>query len=414
MKTLTPTTSIGPFQNGMDNKAADAALDPHAVRDAVNVDITKEGTISRRKGFTMFVAAERCHSLFSNGARAFFADGTTLMELGKNGSETTIETGLSGNAVAYCEVPGRGIAFTDGMVIKRIVGQTVVPFGIEQPAAPTVSCDATGALLAGLYQIAVAFDTDNGESGTSGATQVDVPENGRLYVTLPQPSDPSVESILVFVSPQNGVMEYLTATVAVGATAIEIPVLGMTGRRAQQHFRAPLPPGDILASYQGRIFVHVGNGMIAYTDPYSTQYDPSRNFVQMPDDVTIIAAVSDGVFIVSDATYFASGANPNEWVLRKVAPETATFGTMQHIANTTNITWMSSSGMAIAGSGGDVKFPAEKRVSFDTARVGASLYREENGMQQTIAAVRGAKGSVAGASMWFQVKQRAEETRLDL
>ena len=82
------TAPIGPFV-GINNRLPDHQLGVvergrkagDYLRNAVNVDLTAAGTLQRRKGSTLVAPGADCHSLWSDGEKAFYVDGTDLKRL---------------------------------------------------------------------------------------------------------------------------------------------------------------------------------------------------------------------------------------------------------------------------------------------------------------------------------------------
>lgn len=83
------TQSIGPFPLGMDNRVPDFDLKlpedaGHLLRDALNVDVTAQGSVKTRPGYARVVAGTDCHSLWSPLADNFALyvdDGTLYLSL---------------------------------------------------------------------------------------------------------------------------------------------------------------------------------------------------------------------------------------------------------------------------------------------------------------------------------------------
>ena len=115
------TQSIGPFPAGMDNRAPDYKLSlpddgGHLLRDALNVDVTAQGSVKTRPGYARVVAGTDCHSLWSPLADNFalYVDDGTLYRLDAAGTRTAVATGFGRTApVRYAEV-NEAIYFTDG------------------------------------------------------------------------------------------------------------------------------------------------------------------------------------------------------------------------------------------------------------------------------------------------------------
>lgn len=113
---------IGPFPFGMNNRAPDFKLKlpeqaGHFLRDAFNVDVTQEGSVKTRAGYTLSTAGTDCHSLWSpiSGAFALYVDNGALLRLNADMTTASVATGFGlMGPVRYAEV-NEAIYFTDGI-----------------------------------------------------------------------------------------------------------------------------------------------------------------------------------------------------------------------------------------------------------------------------------------------------------
>ena len=111
---------IGPFPAGMDNRAPDYKLrlpdgGGHLLRDALNVDVTAQGTVKTRAGYALAQAGNDCHSLWSpvEGDYALYVDDGDLYRI--DTAKSLVASGF-GNAtpVRYTQVY-EAVYFTDGL-----------------------------------------------------------------------------------------------------------------------------------------------------------------------------------------------------------------------------------------------------------------------------------------------------------
>jgi hypothetical protein len=117
---------LGPFPMGMDNRAPDSKLRlpegaGHLLRDALNVDVTEQGTVKTRTGYERVVPGGDCHSLWApvGGAFALYCDTGSVYRLGVSSigvvDRTMVATGFGYSApVRYAQV-NEAIYFTDGI-----------------------------------------------------------------------------------------------------------------------------------------------------------------------------------------------------------------------------------------------------------------------------------------------------------
>lgn len=125
---LKDTQRIGPFPLGMDNRRADFNLalgrdegGGHLLRDALNVDVTPQGTIKTRAGYALAEAGADCHSAWApiDGAYGLYCDSGDIfrLDVSPDGSTTRsqVATGYGRiTPVVYTQV-NEAVYFTDGI-----------------------------------------------------------------------------------------------------------------------------------------------------------------------------------------------------------------------------------------------------------------------------------------------------------
>ena len=100
-----------------------------------------------------------------------------------------------------------------------------------------------------------------------------------------------------------------------------------------QLFRMPLPAGQCMEYFMGRIYVAVGK-VLWFSDAFRYfRLDHRRNFKQFPDNISLIAAAHNtGLYVAAgDITYFLEGQNPHKFELRSVAGYGAYSGTRKSV-----------------------------------------------------------------------------------
>lgn len=409
---LKPTVTLGPFPLGVNNRLQAHELPPGALRDAVNTDIDSRGKPRRRQGYTLQLeATDGMRSLWSNGARGFFADGDSLFEMTDDARvAVSIATGLAIQPIAYAETV-RGIAFSDGQTVQRVVGAEVLPIALERPAAPTLSYGA-GSMPGGRYQVACSYrDARGEESGLSLASIIDLPNNSTLVVALPAPADAGVTSILVYATPQNGDQLYLASMVDADVVSVSFPIVPEQTIVPVTRFMQPLPPGDLLAFFRGRTLSHA-NGVVSFTDPWSGLYHPATGFLHFPAPVSILHPTDYGLFIVADETYLLENFGP-EVPLKRISPMTAVAGTLVHLPDSDEAMWFTPQGFALTRQGG-LSFIQDDNVAPSFAERGAAVYRETDGRRQSIVSLQNPSINRGGASAWFSATIVSGETRDEL
>jgi hypothetical protein len=392
---------------GMNNRWPDFANrqgNDHFLRTAANVDLTQVGTVRRRKGTTVSIAATDGHSLFTDGQDAFFVDYDVLKRVDTLAlTAATILSGLTPQLrMSYAPLGGREFVASNGVVLKHLSLSGVRDFTLPLPATtPILSVAATGTLDAGRYQVAVAYvESDGRESGTTRPVVIDVPANGRLTISGLDSSGTYGEMV-IFMSPVNGDQLFYVATAT--SSSHVISVMPSLGRRPAALLLAPMPPGNFVAVNNGRLFVASGN-VLYFSPPYQyAHYNPLRDYIPFQEDITMVLPCGDGVYVSADQTYFLAG-DPSTAKLDVALPYKAIAGAAGEIPEAEEVWWMSERGVVRANASGQAKNLQEKNVAVNPGRSGAVLYREQDGVKQMIASVFGPQTSVAAAGSWMEAE----------
>ena len=407
------TAPIGPFV-GINNRLPDHQLGVvdrgrkagDYLRNAVNVDLTAAGTLQRRKGSTLTQAGTDCHSLWSDGEQAFYMDGDTLYQYPR----TALRSGLvPGRRVSWCKTPTGDVIWSNGTVMERIRVGVSAPLGLLVPnPAPNVTATVGGSLKAGFYQVAItATNADGEESGATWPIQVAAPEGGRIEVTgLPG------TLTNIYVSPLNGDALYLAATTT--ASSYIIPIMGALGQSLQTLGMRPMPAGEIVREHRGRLLV-VSGSTLYYSEPFGYGlHDPLRGRIQFGGRITLLAPVKGGCYVGTETeTFWLPGGDIEKTEVVELLPYGAVSGTDTALENQTGVAWMGTRGLIVADAQGQAKNVQEDTVAVGAAQIGATLYREQDGMRQLVlSSVRGSGVAKAAASSFFEADIVRKENML--
>ncbi len=405
------TTPLGPFV-GMNNRLPDHKLSVSArgekvgdyLRNAVNVDLTNSGTLQRRKGTTLAQAGSDCHSLWAEGVDALYVDGSTLYSYPR----TIVREGLTrGMHCSYTHAPMGEIYWSNGVVLERIVGGASEPASLPVPnPQPSVVATGGGALKAGYYQVAITAVSASGEeSGATWPVQVKVPDSGRIEVTnLPG------SRVNIYVSPQNS--EVLLFAAQTTAASYIFPLLGTLGQQCTTLGLREMPPGQHVRWFNQRLLVASGN-ILYYGEPASNAlYNPMKGYIPFPARISVVEPCQNGVYVVADQTYWLAGTDVSTAEVVPALPYGAVEGTGGRTPNTNEVWWFSHRGAVMGDESGKVKNLQEENVAVDPAQVGASLYREQDGMRQLVSSVRGGDTTIAKAGSFATAEIIRKENML--
>jgi len=382
------------WPDGENNMLDAVELPQSSLRRAVNYDVMDGGSLHRRRGRTqVYVGSIVPRTLYSDGKRALFVEGGNMWELVQNidgsWSRMLFRTGVGNHPVAYLGL-NDNIYWSNGLFTGVIDPEgRDLPWGIRGPhEQPTIGAsNSGGSLTAGVYQVAITFADDLGqESGTPLAKEVTITSDaGSIEITdLPTPIDGS--DILVYCSGPNGEGLYRVGRLLAGVPSYRITTVDNAQTiMLQTQFGIPPPAGDVIEYLNGRIYVADGN-VVWFTD--AMRYGlvkPHRNFLQFPDEVTVMKAVADGLYICADQTYWISGVDTTEFQQVPVLPYGAVKGTGINLPDSDNVAWFSEEGVIIGGLQAQITAVQDDKSAVGTFKNGAMIFRKQRGLRQIIA-----------------------------
>lgn len=349
------------------------------VADASNVDLSASGTFQTRQGYTPVIEQENCRSAFTvDDTVGLIAVGDELHRFNGTALTKLDDLGSAFARVAYVKTPV-GVVWSDGYFLKVVKNWVSGPVLPPWPnPLPNFTVSAGGSLQGGTYLMTfAAVFADGRRSAMTYPLVVDVPEGGRITVNVGSQANP----VQVFLTAPNGSVYYRQGQASSGAFDIALHQAG--GEPVRYEVEAELPPARILAFRNGRIFAAIGS-TVYYTQPWSFLYRPMSDYIPVGEDVRLLAAVDAGVFIATGSkTWFISG-EPQEATMTEVTPYGAVEGTLTEIPNSTDLMWFTPRGQLRATQSGEFTLLQDKEIQFPKAAIGASVYRETNGMRQHI------------------------------
>jgi hypothetical protein len=377
-----------------------------AVRAAENVDLSKGGKPRRREGFALALAGSRTHSLWRDGELPFalYVTGGTLRAFQPGGgfdiadgldASLPVSYALAGERVFWSNGPQRGVVLADG---------TPAPWGCPTPGGqPQVTALAgQGGLAAGRYQVAITWQLASGEEGGAAlAVVVDVVEGGGLSLSgFPVPPA-EVAAVRIYVSPANGDVLYHALDVAPGLPVVVIGA-GVRRKPLDTQLLDTMPGGHIVRWYNGRLFV-ADEGHLRWSE--SLRYgltQPAKNHLGFGGRLDLLepaaaGSAGGGLYVAAGKrTYWLAGGDPAAFTQQIAYPHGAVSGTSLTVPGnlfgleTANPVpyWLADNGVACLGlPGGQVMPLREGQVVAPSAKRGASLFRERNGLRQVVTAL---------------------------
>ena len=402
------------FPKGVDQVSPETSLLPGTARRIVNLDVHQGmlgekgpigGRLSVRSQVRQVIAGVRVHSLWSGDHNTCFVDGGDLKRLTPDMAAFTVRAGVGDDEMFYTEIAGV-VYYSNGRVTGTILNGIGLPWGLPVPGAPTAEAITSGGLVAGTYMVALTYmDASGRESGASPVATVVVAEGGGIQLWVPMAG----YTARVYVTPPNGDLLYWAHNIsAAGGTSY----VGahQPGKMLTTQHMAPPEPCTHLESYNGRIYSAVGNALLA---TQALNYDltrPSTDYVLMPDAVTMVKSVVDGIYVgTMHGVTFLDGKELGQFTTRPADMLAPVPGSALHVDGGLfgepgkGVVWLTRRGWVYAGASGRVKRLTESQMSVPEYDRAASLYREHDGMRQLVTFVKGG-GEAAGASDSYDVE----------
>ena len=382
---------LSPWHLGIDHISSDTNLPMGAVRDAINVDIDRSGTIQSRAGYYRALALAGAHSVWTSEARnSYCVSGGVLQSLSfQDGSLSatplpyTLEADLP---LSYQDLNGEVVCANRSEILRIRADNTVVRLGVEDPSPPALAVSAgVGGLDAGRYGVAVTFLRGVEESGLSGAAWLDVSAGDGLSVVLPQPSESDVTGIRIYRTGANGDVFYRAVDAPTGASPYVVGA-GVLGRQTDTRFMVRMPGGHILRYWKGRLLCARGKNLL-FSEPLRYGiFTPSENFVQFPHRILMVQPAEGGVFVgTKSGVTFLRGTTPSEWVAYNTGGEAPVAGTDIRIETSIlkedrdyggayAALWLAGNGFVVGTHDGNLVQAQAKRIRLpDTSGAGAAV-----------------------------------------
>lgn len=383
---------------GLRNTVGPESFEVGDLEAALNVDITDELRIRRRRGYTAFVAGAH-HSLFANGEVMLAVSGTSLVRITPEAVSSTLRTGLtSGARLAYSALGDR-IYYSNAIQTGCVQAGVHRTWGLEIPSAQPGASVVGGSMRPGTYQYALTYVRSDGqESGTGLAGSIALPASGGIqFDAIPVSSDPTVTSKRLYISPPDGDAMYY----ALGLHASDTSATIYSGPEGTMilatQFKGPPPAGSCLAHYNGHALVAVGSRLY-FSEPYAPELFDLRRGYRFSSPITIVAPVDDGVYLGTETeVIFLEGRDVTELVYRPRCDYGAIFGTLAYSsADDVNpnaqgraAIFATTQGICAGYNGGQIANLTQERFSYPVTKRGAAVVRNYGGSVQYLVVLEG-------------------------
>lgn len=364
-----PEYSFGPWPIGMDmvsdkREIRSTRNGRQAARDANNVYFTVDGHAASRPAFER-IATGNCHSLFTISDQTFFVKDGVLCRY-YAGEVATIHTLTNDEPLSYAVVNGE-LVFSGVSQIKVYGPTGVRDVCAATPAGLAVQVATAGGLDAGKYAIAACFADAWGEGPMSPVAFVDVPKGGGMVIQNWQ------LGMRVYRTLANGDILYRVRAPDSFIGAGEI------GAQEASHGLDPIPPGEIIRQWKGRL-LSVRANTLYFSEPFRYGVCSRRyGFMRFPTAIRFLEPVDGGIFVgQSDGVLFVSGTEPKSMQVQKTESATPIARSSMILKSTSLYPmegvsgelacWLSEKGYVLGLSNGQILSMQQSRIRLSGSR----------------------------------------------
>ena len=350
-------------------------------RIVLNADVTDDGRIEKREGFTEDVVLTDGHSQWAGSTCHLVMDGTTLKR--KYGDSVTTIENLGGpkTRMFYAEV-GKLVYISNNQWngIFDPDTDTISDWGITLPFGPAVSSTA-GSLPAGTYHVCFTAESGGEISGNGPISQIVLTSVGGISI-----SNRGADDIVWCTDPDGDIFYRIGKQDTITAAVSVEPIPSL--------FCYPPPFMENLSHAFGRMWGSVEN-KVYYSDPFQLPWWKRGSSVfEFATNVTLIAKTKSCLFVgCADRTYSLLGTKPEEMQMLDVGAG-AVPGTLAYCNNIIELgdtisppekkhesvpVWVSEEGIVAGNPVGRLFSLSQQKVRFVPGNIGASLYRKKGG-----------------------------------
>lgn len=261
---------------------------------ASNIDISDEGKLLRRQGYTLAIA--ECHRNLWEGPGFKLATnlhGALVAIVGT--TETDVFPAIGHDRVWYCRLPDGRVVFSNGLIDGVTAGGAATDLCVPVPEQSGEAMSIPGALNPGTYQWCITHvrDADRLEGGTTFGGVFDVTEGGILLAGLPVLEGYSTN---VYLTSANGDAFYLAGN-TMGPSFSFSAKNDTLVLPCYNQFMTAMPVGILHCFWRGRLLAAVGNALVASRVDQWHLHDPAKDVKRFSAPITLIQPVDDGVYV---------------------------------------------------------------------------------------------------------------------
>lgn len=379
---------------GMDNVSHDDQMSAFGqegyvrLRNAMNVDVSSSGRVSLRRSGRE-VTQNPYKNLWQSPLHGdVFAtlDHNLVRVNPVNWSHEVLGSVRSGT-IQY-EVINNLVYLCDGVDIYSFDGAILQSITLETPPAPLARLQ-NGSLKPGKYNLAITWLSRGKESGLSDLVtiEIDGAEDQGITATLPYCFDTKVDEVAVYITTRDGTELQKYATYPIQEAEISIHNAQSLGRAVQFQHLSPMPAGNFLSYWQGRLLTASRN-MIKFSQALNFHlYDERYDYIALPQRITFMKPTDTGIWVGQvDHVVFLTGTEPRSLnFMKKTAqapiPGSAIYSDSEDLGEMAMegrvVVWLSQHGYVVGTPAGNLIEPHANRLKGITAKYGQSVRFEQ-------------------------------------
>lgn len=312
-------TKLGPWR-GVNNFAAEDEVGAEWLLEAFNYFLTGPGFIDTVSPPVRVIEAEDGSSLWSNGKVGIYKDGSTLLRIAEDNRTTAVlATGLPEGRMAAARIGDKLFLSQNGYGCR--VNLRTWDFspglGSPNPSSYIALTRVEGGLPAGKYIVGLTFlDGLLEESGCPLYSTIELTTPGGIHVAYTGTAPSGVSRVNVYLG-DSGISSMRQARRLLGGETEATITSLKRGRRLETANLEELIAGELICTYNGRLYVAVGNEV--YFSEYNRPGLMHPDFNELgtyPEDVKVLLAGSAGIWVVADRVYYYQGETANTFKYR--------------------------------------------------------------------------------------------------
>lgn len=371
---------------GINNVSNDEALSSFgrenfvALRDAVNVNITATGRLQLREtGVSVTEIPYKNLWISPLHGDTFGTLNNVLVKINPSDwSNVSLGIQLQGR-VNYLVV-NNFIVISDALALYQYDGSSVTKLTIDTPPEPMATI-TNGALLEGIYTVAIAWSKNGRESGLS--TNLSLNAVGGIELMLPYNYNNDADQVVIYMTERNGSELLKVGTADISNATFTIDHDQDLTRAAQFQHLSPMRTGKFLKLWRGRLLTADKNILYVSQALNFHLCDERYDYVALPQRITFVEPVESGIWVgQANSVIFLNGVDVKQLSVVQTGAKAPIPGTAMRVnsdllgeiaSGLDAVLWLSENGYCVGTATGNLIEMHAKTLKGITAKYGQSV-----------------------------------------